>query len=142
MSLPIWLDWMARVVGGSLVLFGALPYAMEKWICSECKYQDGILLGTGVAIVWYTVETFGLRRETVRQNGIAVRPLVVTNIEYRQISSFPAPIVGPQVVMKNIGKGLALFVQIDDTTLVELATGWPLACASRGCLLLRRGKST
>src|SRR5262245_36247423 len=93
-------------------------------------------------IVWYTVETFGLRRETVRQNGIAVRPLVVTNIEYRQISVFPAPIVGTQVVMKNIGKGLALFVQIDDTTLVELATGWPLACASRGCLLLRRGKST
>lgn len=78
-------------------------------------------MGTGVAIVWYTVETFFLRRETVRQNEIAVSPFIVANVEHRQISSWPAPIIGPQLVMKNIGKGLALFVQVEDMTLTDPA---------------------
>jgi len=87
-------------------------------------------LGTGVAIVCYTVETFCLRRETVRQNEIAVRPFVVANIEYRKISSFPAPIIGPQLVMKNIGRGLALFIQIDDMILEPRCLTVPVTGAS------------
>jgi hypothetical protein len=130
MPLPAWLDWTARVVGGSLVLFGALPYAMAKLICSGCKYQDAVLLGTGVASVWYTVETLCLRWETVRQNEIAVRPFVVANIEYRQIGSFPVPIIGPELVMKNIGRGLALFIQIDDMILEPRYLTVPVTGAS------------
>ncbi len=95
--------WL-RVIGGSALLMAALPLVLQR-ACITKDYGEGVLVGTGVAVLWYTVEAFYLRRETVRQNEILVSPFLI------------AYMTPPNVVLKNVGKGLALFVRVDDMTL-------------------------
>jgi len=79
-----------EVAGWSALFFLVLPFVVKKL---GGNFADGVLIGTGVAIVWYTLETLDLRcetsklrRETARQNEITVRPLVMSSIEFREES--------------------------------------------------------
>jgi hypothetical protein len=67
---------------------------------------------TGIVILLYTVETYGLRVEMVRQNELAVQPLVTVGIERRQ--SDDSKESKNVLVFRNIGRGPALFVQPAD----------------------------
>jgi len=89
-------------------LFGALPWGLKR-LCWTTSLADGIYIGTGVAVLWYTVEAFYLRRETVRQNEIAIQPLVVVYLEAAQLK------------IKNVGMGSALFIRIQPMTLIDPA---------------------
>ena len=67
-----------------------------------------VLAVTAGIIAWYTVETHRLRRETVRQNELQLRPYVVP--------SFSATRDSYKLELKNIGKGTATNVRIDTLT--------------------------
>ena len=106
----------AWVLLSSAFLFAVLPWLLKRqgWTTS---LSDGIYIGTGIAVVWYTVETYYLRREMVRTNEIAVLPLVVVGVEQVPV---PGVAVGAtfarKVILRNIGKGPALFVQLTGIT--------------------------
>jgi len=72
----------------------------------ECAVwvQTFVLFVTAGFICWYTIETAGLRREMVRQNGIALRPVVVPVFE----------VTGGKGVfrLRNIGHGSAFNLRV------------------------------
>ena len=115
-------SYAVRFLGGSLILLGALPLAL-RWIGLTKDYGEGVIVGTGVAIVWYTVETAYLRREMAKQNRIvsdqsetAIRPLLVSRIEHRAYAGQIVPSPRAEFVIRNIGHGPALFVQVQGFT--------------------------
>src|SRR5947209_6649481 len=108
---------LAEVIAGSTLLFVAVPFTVKLFGGS---FTDGVLVGTGAAIVWYTLETLDLRRETAnlrsetaRQNEITVYPLVLSSFEFGE--------KGPGLVARNVGDGLAIFIRILDMALIDPA---------------------
>jgi len=100
-----------RIFLWSVVLFGALPYLLQKLHWTQAL-SEGIYVGTGIAVLWYTVETQGMRREMVRQNDLAVAPLLVFTI------------VDDQLLLRNIGRGPALSIKVADVEVpAEVVTG-------------------
>ena len=67
--------------------------------------NTGVLTITAGIIVWYTVETYKLRREAIRQNELQLRPYLVP--------SFPETHDGYHLELRNIGKGTATNIRID-----------------------------
>src|SRR5262249_50297271 len=95
---------LVEVIAWSTLLFVALPLIVKALGGS---FTDGVLMGTGAAIVWYTLETLDVRRETAnlrsetaRRNEITVYPLVMSSIEFGE--------KGPGLVARNVGAGLAI----------------------------------
>jgi hypothetical protein len=73
----------------------------------------GILFALGVIVLFYTIEAHGVRREILRQNEIAIQPLVVATVEARPDRPGEARQTD-RVVLRNIGRGAALSVQPAD----------------------------
>jgi hypothetical protein len=71
--------------------------------------QNLILLVTAGIIVWYTIETYRLRREMVRQNVMSLRPLVLPEF-------VRAPNFG--FFLKNCGAGCALNVRVSPIPII------------------------
>lgn len=67
--------------------------------------NTGVLTITAAIIAWYTVETFRLRREAIRQNELQLRPYLMP--------SFPEIQEGYKLELKNIGKGTATNIRIE-----------------------------
>src|SRR5713226_5667589 len=81
-----WDSYWTRAVGGSAALFVLLPLLTRKL---GGDYALGVYIGTGIAVIWYTVETHRLRRETVRHNQIAIEPFIIAWIQYGQVGIAP-----------------------------------------------------
>ena len=79
--------------------------------------SDAIYLATGLVVIFYTIETWKMRCQMVRQNEIAIQPLLITGIE-KVITEENSDHSYYQVVLRNIGKGPALFVQVKDIEIV------------------------
>ncbi len=106
----VWDSYGGRVLWGSVLLFLFVPTLVGLlWKSLGWKFPDGyslgVYIGTGIAVLWYTVETYSLRQEVVRQNETTIRPLVLSLIEERDPSL-------PAFVLRNIGHGPALFVEV------------------------------
>lgn len=69
--------------------------------------SDLILWFTFIAIIWYSYETFKLRKATERQNKYFVSPMIVVDIKYNYIK------------LKNVGNGPAIEISIDCRELGE-----------------------
>jgi hypothetical protein len=121
---------VVRVVFWSAVLLLGVPYVL-KWTRLTTSLSDGVLIGTGVAIIWYTFETYYLRREMAEQNKIgieqnkiareqseaAIQPLLVSRIEMVEPRDH-------RFVIRNIGHGPApLFVEIEPFTTATRTKG-------------------
>ena len=102
-----WSDRQAVVFFFFLWLFLLMPVLLET-----SALNDALLWLTGIIILLYTVETHGLRVEMVRQNEIAVQPLVTLGIERTQAEGSRE--FSDVLVFRNIGRGPALFVQAED----------------------------
>lgn len=63
-------------------------------------------------VLIYTVETQGLRIEMIRQNEIAVQPVIVAAAKKGESENI-------EFLLKNIGRGPALFVKVDDALLTR-----------------------
>lgn len=112
---------------GIRFLIAAIALAVAVLIlrqCFEMNVANAIYLTTGFVLLWYTVETCAMRWQmvrqnelTVRQNELAVLPLVLATVENRSLG---VSTYGLQVVLRNIGWGPALFVQVDDFAVHEI----------------------
>ncbi len=114
-----WLGWGMRawcVFLGGVTLFLAAPFVA---CLLGGQASDGIVLATGLIILFYTIETQGMRREMVRQNEIAIRPLVVSTIEKRP----SGPSYADYVVLRNVGRGVALMVRVQDLHIQDAHLG-------------------
>ena len=98
-----WSDRQAIVFLFFLWLFVVLPVFVETR-----ALNNTLLWLTGIIILLYTVETHGLRVEMVRQNEMAVQPLVTVGIERRKVEGSQE--FKDMLVFRNIGRGPALFV--------------------------------
>ena len=110
---------MLNMIGWSktlLVRFGIVA-AFVVVVPSVFKLIFGLDAGVGLTgvtaliILAYTLETQALRLEVVRQNEIAIQPVLIATTERRDGR--------PRLVLRNIGRGAALFVQIQDVVLPE-----------------------
>ncbi len=114
---------LAWIIPSALLLFGAVPFSL-KWLCWTTSLSDGIYIGTGIAVLWYTVETYYLRQEMVRANEIAVLPLVIARVEQDKLGE--VAVFDPKashVVLRNIGKSPALYVKVADFDLEKRISG-------------------
>ena len=68
---------------------------------------------TGLVVLLYTIETQGMRLEMVRQNEIVIQPLVIAVIG--------GPEGSRQLMLRNIGRGPALSIRVEDVTLTDVA---------------------
>ncbi len=84
-------------------LFLSLPL-LAYW--KGFSVNNALILATGLVLLLYTIETQGMRLEMVRQNEIAIQPLLVAGVVRRDGR--------PRVVLRNVGKGTALFVRPKD----------------------------
>ncbi len=73
--------------------------------------NNALILATGLVLLFYTVETQGMRLEMVRQNEIAIQPVLIAGIERREDRV--------RLVLRNVGEGTALFVQTQDVVFPE-----------------------
>jgi len=75
---------------------------------------NAILWATGLVLLAYTIETQGMRFEMVRQNEIAIQPLLLSSIEPHPAAGQHQLQDGRAFVLRNIGRGPALFIQVND----------------------------
>lgn len=99
-----------------VVLAVAFFIVLLRGIYLGMGLTEWVLWLTGVVVVLYTVETQGLRLEMVRQNEMAIRPILLASIERRQIKGDPQSCL----ILRNIGRGPALFIDVKD---IESSTG-------------------
>lgn len=85
-----------------------------------------ILWLTGVVVLLYTAETQGLRLEMVRQNEMAIQPLVIATIEART-EQRTAPTSVNRLILKNIGRGTALYVKVKEIGFEKVMGGYLMA---------------
>ena len=97
--------WM---VAASTAVFLLIP-ALAWWRC--WNVQTAIYWATGMVVLHYTFETFRMREELTHQNRLAVQPLILANIRDAGTVFGNTEV---QVVLRNIGKGPALFVRADE----------------------------
>jgi hypothetical protein len=111
-----WADWLGwdrptwRVFGGGVALLLLTPLIALRLGGAA---SVGILFALGVIVLFYTIEAHGVRREILRQNDIAIQPLVVATVEARPDRPGEARQTD-RVVLRNIGRGAALSVQPAD----------------------------
>jgi hypothetical protein len=68
---------------------------------------------TGLIVLMYTVETLGIRLEMVRQNELAIQPLVIAVLGGAEGSR--------RLILRNIGRGPALSIRVEDVPLTDVA---------------------
>src|SRR5437870_2988613 len=110
---PVW------IVLFSIALFGELPYLLHRRL-GWTSLSDAVHIATGIAILWYTIETSYLRRAMVLANEIAVLPLVTAGIEWVQSERGTH---AESVVLRNIGNSVALSVRVADFDLEKTDLG-------------------
>ncbi len=108
----IWTRFGAEFSLGLLVVLPALA-----WISGR-DVGTAILWATGVVLLAYTIETQGMRLEMVRQNEITIQPLVIARI--RGTEEGQDRRYDERLILRNIGKGPALFVQVKDIEVQEV----------------------
>lgn len=98
------------IVASTGILIGAPIITL--WI--GWNVQTAIYWATGLVVLHYTYETYRMREELVRQNQLAVQPLVLATVKRVNVAHDRADL---RVVLRNIGRGPALFVCVDDFNL-------------------------
>jgi len=78
---------------GALLLFSI---CVRDWLA----VQTFAIVLTGAVVIWYTIETQLLRKETQKQTDLLIRPFVIIELKNREF------------FLKNLGHGPALNVQV------------------------------
>ena len=89
------------------VLYAGGIAAAFWWTADWTERQTWAVVLTGLVLIWYTWETMQLRRAAFSQRQLQLRPFVVLEPEEKGF------------LVRNVGHGVALNVQVDDVTLSE-----------------------
>lgn len=116
LNLPKWSSHQWVLFIPLFAIFLILPLYFRT--LAVITLSDCLLWLTGFVLLIYTVETQGLRIEMIRQNEIAVQPVIVAAGKKGESEKI-------EFLLKNIGRGPALFVKVDDALLTrELGGNW------------------
>lgn len=99
-----------------LFLFFLAGFILVPLLFDATSINNALLWLTGVVVLFYTIETHGLRLEMVRQNEIAIQPVIIAITEERPVSDARTR---QQLILRNVGRGTALFAKIQDLTLTD-----------------------
>jgi hypothetical protein len=116
------LGWSSRQWVLFLPFMVAFLFAFAVALYAGISVSDTVLFLTGVVILVYTVETQGLRLEMVRQNEMTVQPVIIVTIDTKWMQEI-APTGRDRVVLKNIGRGPALFIKVGEVELNQVPRG-------------------
>ena len=94
---------LALVALAYLSALMACAFFLSKWV----NTPTAAVVLTGLVIIWYTMETHILRRETQRQTEIQQRPFVIIKYEDHGF------------VLSNIGNGPAFNVKVQDVNIAS-----------------------
>lgn len=100
-----------------VIVFAVIPLAAWRWF--SLKPDITVLVLTGMAVVAYTVETYKMRHELVRQNEISIMPFLMAGFESRTFQGV-APYSKECLVIRNIGHGPAVHIEFRSMDTVEL----------------------
>jgi hypothetical protein len=118
------------LIGASAVIFLFAPVVALQvgW-----NIQTAIYWVTALVVLHYTFETYRMRQELVRQNQLAVQPLVLATVERVDVAPGKRESL---VVLRNIGRGPALFVHADDFNIHddEAGGGYSLRIPTVDCI--------
>lgn len=118
----LWPGWSMhewkQLAGAAVLAFVIVPAV--AWFAG-LNIGNAILWATGIVLLAYTIETQAMRLEMVRQNEIAIEPVVIAIIEERSAATVPAPTFRQELILQNIGRGPALFLRVQDLTLTDPA---------------------
>ena len=119
MTLLNWPKWSSRQWALFMPLVAAFLILPLYFLSSTgITLSDCLLWLTGIVLLIYTVETQGLCIEMIRQNEIAVQPVIVAAAKKGESETV-------EFFLKNIGRGPALFVKVDGSLLTrELGENW------------------
>jgi hypothetical protein len=111
-----WATWTKRrwyFVGfvAALIVWPAVVYVRGG------NPANVIYLLTAVVVLAYTYETYCMRLEMIRQNDLVVKPLVLARIGLETVPGTSQ--IARQLILYNIGNGVALAVRVDDITFKE-----------------------
>jgi hypothetical protein len=106
-----------RLIGLAAIVFVVAP--LVAWVAGW-SVGNAVVFGTGVVVLLYTYETHQMRWQLVRQNEIAVQPLVLAGVEPRDLGFSRSDW---RVILRNIGKGPALFIRAQDFCQIDLGNG-------------------
>jgi hypothetical protein len=101
--------WYAIFASLALIIFPVAAYFYDETLVGPVIY-----LLTAFLLLAYTIETYGLRVQMIRQNEITIQPLLILNIGPSLRAETWSGAHPDAVILQNIGRGPALFVRIDD----------------------------
>ena len=118
-----WFKWSSRqwclflpfAAALILLLPRDLNLTLDKWF----------LWLTAFLVLLYTVETQGLRFEMIRQNEMSVEPVIIATFQTKAVQKI-ASTFGEVIVLRNIGRGPALYIKVDNEAILtrELGNNW------------------
>src|SRR5437870_11069839 len=85
----------------SAALLTVLPAGVAYW-CGRDAASVVIYWLTALVVLAYSYETYGMRLQMIRQNEIAIQPLLITSIEARPIVA-PGSTNRDALIIRNIG---------------------------------------
>jgi hypothetical protein len=105
-----------------LSVFIVLMLVAQVTGLADSRLNNWLLLLSGIVLLLYTVETQGLRLEMVRQNDLAIQPIVIATIEPNKGQR--TELMGAECMeLRNIGRGTALHIKVEDIEFEKLAIG-------------------
>jgi len=115
--------WLLRIWSprwNTLAMAGLAAFIAVPLLGEMLGFKPGtvILWVTGLGVLAYTIETYHMRLELVRQNEITIQPVLILTIE--EIENGTGAIK-PQVVIRNIGRGPALFIRVNEIDIFQEA---------------------
>jgi len=78
------------------------------------EIYEAAVIGTFIVLVWYTIETYRIRKINAQQRDLQQLPAMTIYIRQRSGSERP--------YIRNIGLGTALAVEIEDSSVTESRT--------------------
>ena len=121
LRLPAWSTNFERTVTikdrdalpGVIATIVYLALAALAFVCWRENPEAIIVFATGLVILWYTWETYLLRRAAWAQRELDMQPLVIIEkVDPRESG-------GAEFQVRNLGRGVALNVSVDDVVLLE-----------------------
>src|SRR6266478_5448528 len=109
--LPPWTTRKWYTITAVLALF-VLPISAYFW--DDKLVAPVIYWLTAAFLLAYTYETYGLRVQMIRQNEIAIQPLLILSIERSSVPEPGSVSRSDVLTVRNIGRGTAIFVQIEE----------------------------
>jgi hypothetical protein len=111
----IWNEFLAKLGWSNrqaiVFLFFLYLFLSMAFLLNATALTNALLWLTGIVLLLYAVETHGLRLEMLRQNEMAIQPVVIAEVQERGAQN-TTNAFARVVILRNIGRGPAIQVTL------------------------------